>query len=95
MSRKFHAVNRKTGQRWSVQDWLNRKGVAKPAHAYIVMYDSGYLAVVEEHDCYGGVSIQPLDPSEWETVVSPSISRVPADYVASSKKTTRPTGRDA
>ena len=61
MSTKFYAVNRITKERW------------KPANGvkeYLMMYDSGYLAVVKE-DFY--TSIVPLDPKMWETIVKPNI----------------------
>lgn len=61
MSRKFYAVNRITKERW------------KPANGvkeYLMMYDSGYLAVVKE-DFY--TYIVPLDPKIWETVVKVNI----------------------
>lgn len=56
MSKKFHAENRETGARW-VPD--------KRYKEYLVMYDSGYLAVVSE-DYY--TCIKPLDPSRWKVV---------------------------
>ena len=56
MSKKFWAENRTTGERWTP-----RKGTL--AKQYLVMYDSGYLAVVEE-DFY--TYIHPLDPKEWK-----------------------------
>lgn len=59
MSRKFYAVNRITGERWkpSVSDSKDKE--------YLVMYDSGYLAVVEE----GFYSfITPLCPKTWKIV---------------------------
>lgn len=56
MSRIFHAKNRETGQRWKPDP--HRK-------QYLVMYDSGYLAVVTE-DFY--TTVLPLDPYVWEVV---------------------------
>lgn len=56
MSKKFHAENRDTGERWSPG------GGAKQ---YLVMYDSGYLACVTE-DYY--TYIRPLDPAVWKCV---------------------------
>ena len=56
MSKKFWAINRQTGERW------------KPVRGeYLVMYDSGYLAVVEEPN-WGGQFVIPLNPEEWECV---------------------------
>lgn len=57
MSRKFWAINRATGERWKPE--IKSSGV----HQYLVMYDSGYLAVVTE-DFY--TYITPLDAKEWE-----------------------------
>lgn len=57
MSRKFYAVNRETGEKWSSK---------KDCKEYLVMYDSGYLAVVTE-DFYTHVS--PLDPKVWKKVL--------------------------
>lgn len=56
MSKKFWAVNRATGEKWrpNKKDGFFRQ--------YLVMYDSGYLAVVTE-DFY--THIQPLNASEW------------------------------
>lgn len=63
MSKLFHAVNRKTGERWKrTRDYADRE--------YLVMYDSGYLAVVTENG-YGDCNISPLDPKEWECVTNP------------------------
>ena len=56
MSRKFWAVNRQTGEKW------------KPARGeYLVMYDSGYLAVVDGV-YWEGQYVVPLNPKEWECV---------------------------
>ena len=56
MSKKFWAINRQTGERW------------KPVRGeYLVMYDSGYLAVVGDSDL-GGQFVAPLNPKEWECV---------------------------
>lgn len=58
MSKKFYAVNRETGERW------------KPSGSYekefLVMYDSGYLAVVTV-SFYTYIS--PLDTKLWQVVV--------------------------
>jgi hypothetical protein len=56
MSKKFWAENRTTGERWAP-----RKNTL--AKSYLVLYDSGYLAVVHE-DFY--TTILPLDPKEWK-----------------------------
>ena len=56
MSKKFWAINRQTGDRW------------KPVRGeYLVMYDSGYLAVVEDSGLEGRYVV-PLNPKEWECV---------------------------
>ena len=57
MSKKFWAVSRTTGEKWKP----NRNDVS--VRQYLVMYDSGYLAVVSE-DFY--TYITPLDAKEWE-----------------------------
>lgn len=59
MSKKFYAVNRLTGEKWKP----SKKNVNKE---YLVMYDSGYLAVVTE-GFY--IHIEPLNKKEWEIVV--------------------------
>jgi len=57
MSKKFYAVNRETGERW--------KPKSDPDYnSYLVMYDSGYLAVVE--DSGWRTYITPLNPKIWE-----------------------------
>jgi hypothetical protein len=56
MSKKFHAVHRETGQKWKSQS---------DKHQYLVMFDSGYLAVVTE-DFY--TYIAPLDSTIWKLV---------------------------
>lgn len=60
MSKKFCAINRQTGKQW-IPD--QRYG-----HQYLVMYDSGYLAVVSEFSFYE-ISISPLDPKIWKAIV--------------------------
>lgn len=55
MSKKFYATHRETGEKWK-----SRKDV----HQYLVMYDSGYLAVVTDRPYY--MYIEPLDPKIWE-----------------------------
>jgi len=57
MSKKFYAVHRETGERWSPEQGKKQ---------YLVMYDSGYLAIVEE-DWY--TYIKPLDTKIWRKVV--------------------------
>ena len=59
MSRKFYAVNRETGERWKPRQEKDE---------YLVMYDSGYLAVVDASDYYLGLST--LDPKIWEVVMN-------------------------
>jgi hypothetical protein len=56
MSKKFHAIHRLTNERWTSK---------KDVHQYLVMYDSGYLAVVTT-DFY--TTIEPLDPKTWRVV---------------------------
>lgn len=58
MSKKFYAVNRETGERW-------KPNKNKDAN-YLVMYDSGYLAEVEQ-DFYA--FIKPLSPKIWKTII--------------------------
>lgn len=57
MSKKFYAVNRETGERW------------KPTRKsqFLVMYDSGYLAVVTDYG-WDGASFQALDTKVWRVV---------------------------
>jgi len=56
MSRKFYAVNRETGDRWTPNP--------KSPDDYLMMYDSGYLAVVSFDGFYTHVT--KLDPSIWK-----------------------------
>lgn len=64
MSTKFYAVNRDTGARW-------KSGTRYPQ--YLMMYDSGYLAVVTNQGRYEGESISPLDTNKWQVIVKPNI----------------------
>ena len=57
MSKKFHAVNRKTGERWKPDKRFGRN--------FLVMFDSGYLGEVVQ-DFY--TTITPLDPKFWKVV---------------------------
>jgi hypothetical protein len=59
MSKRFYAVNRTTGEQWEPDNKFDR-------NQYLVMYTSGYAAVVTE-DFY--TSIEPLDRSIWEVVI--------------------------
>jgi len=61
MSKKFYAVNRETGERWKpdTSGFYDKQ--------YLVMYDSGYLAVVSQ-EFY--THIEPLDTKIWKTVVN-------------------------
>lgn len=61
MSKKFYAVHRETGERWKPSRFHDKQ--------YLVMYDSGYLAVVTD-DFY--THIEPLDPKTWKSVVKNS-----------------------
>ena len=54
MAKKFWAVNRETGERWAPTPGKKE---------YLVMYDSGYLAVVQE-GFYQFIS--PLDSHTWK-----------------------------
>lgn len=56
MSKKFHAEHRVTGERWKPES---------DKRQYLIMYDSGYLAVITE-DYY--TYIQPLDVATWKKV---------------------------
>ena len=59
MSKKFYAVNRESGERW-------KPDKTKDGCHFLVMYDSGYLAEVEQDwETY----ITPLNPKYWETVI--------------------------
>lgn len=60
MSRKFFAVNRETGERWMPNPRSGKQ--------YLVMYDSGYLAVITEGGYYG-IEIKPLDNKVWRKVL--------------------------
>lgn len=63
MSKKFYAENRETGERWQPR---------KDTNEYLVMYDSGYLAVVRDNG-WDGHSITPLDKRSWKKVVKDNI----------------------
>lgn len=66
MSKKFYAVHRETGERWK-PDLVNNK------HQYLVMYDSGYLAVVSIHKEYRDFwSIHPIQ----ETTITPLNTKI-------------------
>lgn len=63
MAKKFYAVNKHSGERWKKNDNIEGR-------QYLVLYDSGYAAVVREYfDTY----ITPLDPGIWTVVVKESI----------------------
>ena len=62
MSRKFYAVNRLSGESWKPNPHLSKKD-----KEFLVMYDSGYLAVVWVS--LWETSINPLDPKIWEKVL--------------------------
>jgi hypothetical protein len=64
MSTKFYAINRATGERWK-SDTRHKQ--------YLMMYDSGYLAVVTNYGRYEGESISKLDPTVWRVVVRDTI----------------------
>ena len=69
MSKKFYAVNRVTGEKWKPErTTVNHRSTTQGVfRQYLMMYDSGYLAVVTE-DFY--VYIKPLDPKIWKTVLT-------------------------
>lgn len=68
MSKKFYAVDRLTGKRWEPK--IDYEGNTE----FLMMYDSGYLAVVK--DCgYDGHSVKPLDNSKWKTVIKDNIKK--------------------
>jgi hypothetical protein len=69
MSKKFYAVNRNTGNKW------------KPNHRgnCLGMYDSGYLAEVDESDPYT-VVITKLDTKVWRKVVKENMKRIVNEY---------------
>lgn len=60
MSQKFYAVDRETGEKW-----VGHKD--QYTHEYLVMYDTGYLAVV--NDVAYETTISTLDPKKWRIVV--------------------------
>ncbi len=64
MSKKFYAVNRETGERWKPNNKLG--GPYDSVRQYLVLYDSGYCAVVTE-EFY--TSVTPLDPKVWKVIV--------------------------
>lgn len=66
MSTKFYAVSRTTGERWKPE----KKSFGHQCKQYLVMWDSGYLAVVTEAKGYDGfTSIDPLCTKTWKTVI--------------------------
>lgn len=60
MSKKFYAVNRETGEKWKPNARHKEK-------QYLMMYDSGYLAIIIEY--VNSIGIYPLDPKIWKTVI--------------------------
>lgn len=67
MSKKFYAVNRETGEKWKP---VKSVGWEQSPHQYLVMFDSGYLAVVTQ-DFYSHIT--PLDPKIWQTVIKENL----------------------
>ena len=65
MSKKFYAVNRKTGERWKPKK-LN--GTSKKP--FLVLLDSGYAGVIHSDGFY--TYFDTLDPSIWRVVVKPN-----------------------
>lgn len=73
MSKKFHAINRKSGEKW--EPVRNDRGT--PIQ-YLIMYDSGYLGVVENDpdDIFNFyISIHPLEPKKWEIVYHDNLKK--------------------
>lgn len=65
MSKKFYAVNRRTGERWKPDPSVDGR-------QFLMLYDSGYAAsVLENFYTY----VTPLNPNEWEVVIKESILR--------------------
>lgn len=64
MSKKFYAINRKTGEKWK------KPKDSSYDHEYLVLYDSGYAAVVRQ-EFY--THIEPLDPKEWKVVMKDNL----------------------
>lgn len=62
MSKKFHALNRNTDERWLP----HKTEFRDEKEEYLVMYDSGYLAIVsgDNYNTY----ISPLDSKIWKVV---------------------------
>ena len=56
MKKRFYAINRQTGEKWKPEPSLKN---------YLVMYDSGYLAVVTE-GFY--THIEPLCTKTWKKI---------------------------
>lgn len=79
MSRKFFAVHRETGERWTPDPRYSKQ--------YLVMYDSGYLAVVTQHR-YEGATINPLDVKTWRKVLQGDKDAAPAPKTKPFKKET-------
>ena len=74
MSRLFYAVNRETGERWqpptSEQKFFSGTDIV---HEYLMMYDTGTIAVVSEYS-YGGEKIsKPLCNKTWKVVFNESM----------------------
>lgn len=65
MSRLFYAVNRETGERWK-----NNSSLCE-VEAFLVLYDSGYAAVVSSDGCYTYIS--PLCNKTWKVVFNGSM----------------------
>lgn len=55
MSKQFYVISRETKEKW-------KPSKTQKVKQYLVMYDSGYVAVVTE-DLY--TTIAPLNPQEW------------------------------
>ncbi|MCP4528552.1 MAG: hypothetical protein GY833_21955 [Aestuariibacter sp.] len=72
MSTKFYAVRRDNGERWTPV----KKKYGSDCKQYLMMWDSGYLAVVTETKGYdASVSIDPLCTKTWKTVIPKPIEQ--------------------
>ena len=72
MSRLFYAVNRETGERWKPSSKIDRY-YGGPRKQYLMMYDSGYFAVVSDYG-YAGRSISDLCTKTWKIVFNDSMT---------------------
>ena len=71
MSSKFYAVNKETGERWNSK----RDSSSYCTEAFLIMYDSGCLAVAE-YVPYEGFSLKSLDTSKWKPVFKDNLKNL-------------------